>query len=628
MQTSVLIWDSEGPSPDHNDGYTLLWCSYKEDAGRAILSVPKLVEDNAQELRARYLAWIYELGERQHKGKRVVEHLLLRPNLSYWWMTLLAEKCNFAKSPQIDDAIRLLALEKWLAGREIRRLELVSLNRILASVLKKGCHENGIDFAWREMESNAMQAGSRTRAVFRRLPRPLQAFLWLLHRAWTRWPLRGAGVEAWRNSPAKVAFVSYLFNLVPEAAAAGRFESRYWAHLPELLRQNKIETRWLHLWVKDSVSPTAAKARCLIEQFNQNDVDTRIHVTTDSFFGLRPLWSTLKDWIRLFKMGCGLEKTLAQRAGPGFDLWPLIREDWRDSVYGQTAMSNLLMLNLFEAALASAASQDVGVYLQENQGWEFGLIGAWRACGHRTLVGTPHTMTRFWDLRHHFDPRSYERPGGAAELAIPDYVAVNGPVARKAYLEEGYPLGQLVDVEALRYLHLLNGAGRNRNAPRNGKRRLLVIGDYLAKNTATQMKLLEVCGFATMPMIDIVVKPHPNCPINPESFPAINFTVTAEPLGKLLMDCDAAYTSSVTSGAIDAYCAGVSVISVLDGGTLNLSPLRGLTTVQFISTPEELGQAIANILDGGYDANEKVNYFNLDASLPSWMMLLKSCAQK
>ena len=39
-------------------------------------------------------------------------------------------------------------------------------------------------------------------------------------------------------------------------------------------------------------------------------------------------------------------------------------------------------------------------------------------------------------------------------MPIPDRVAVNGPVAREAYLEGGYPEADLVEVEALRYLHI------------------------------------------------------------------------------------------------------------------------------------------------------------------------------
>lgn len=622
MKASVLIWDSEDLTPDKRTEHTLLWRSYGEGVDSSTFSIPKLVEDSALELRSRYLAWIYELGERQYRDKRIVEHLQLRPNLSYWWMTLLVEKCNFAKSPQIDDAIRLLALEKWLRGRETDCVKLVSANINLATVIKKWCHANGVKFEWRKTDEKLEQPKSLGYVAFSTLPFSLQALIWLLNKVWVIWPLRGAGVNAWRDSTAKATFITYFDNLVPQAALAGRFESRYWAHLPKRLKQNSIKTRWLHLWAKDSVAPTAKRARQLIEQFNQNESVAQVHVTLESFISLKLIWGTLKNWSMILRLGKFLEKTLEQGdAGVKFDLWPFVRGDWRNSFYGPAAARNLLMLNLFDAALGNIPTQRVGTYLQENIGWEFGLIAAWRKLGHGRLIGTVHSLIRFWDLRYHFDPRSYVRKDKLG-LPWPDFVAVNGRVAKAQLRESGCVSEQLADVEALRYFHLLNNDNRKLHTVCNERRRLLVIGDYVEKNTAAQMSLLERCVATTKISIDIIVKPHPNCPIKLEDYPRIDFIVTNEHLGTLLDHCDVAYTSSVTSGGVDAYCVGVPVISVLDQKSLNLSPLRGLPHVDFITTAEELGHAISAAAVRGSVANQKVDYFNLDPSLTMWIKLL------
>lgn len=623
---NLLIWDEQGAPPAAE--CTLLWRSYSENSASSVVSIPKLVEDNALELRSRYLAWVYELGENQYLGKRIVDHLQMRPNLSFWWMTLLVEKCNFAKSKQIDDAIRLLAFEKWLCARKIGCLKLVSANANLGVVIKKWCHENGVKFEWCKKEEKTSQPHSWKRGVVHRLPLSLRALLWLFYKAWASWPLRGVGVNAWREASAKVTFVSYFDNLVPQAVLAGRFESRYWAHLPNLLKEDNINARWLHLWVKDRMAPTAAKARHLIDQFSEKESDGQVHATLESFISLKLIWATFKDWCRLLRLGRPLKKALAQVSGGArFNLWPLVRADWRKSLYGQEAMSNLLMLNLFETALADIPYQSVGAYLQENQGWEFGLIEAWRQRGHGRLIGVPHSTVRFWDLRYHFDPRNYKQEG-KLRLPWPDSIAVNGPATKAALCESGYLAEQLVDVEALRYLHLLNGDNHTLGMPKNGKCRVLVIGDYVEKNTAAQMSLLEKCVTSTKIPIDIIVKPHPNCSIRPEDYPRIDFTVTNEPLSALLADCDAAYTSSVTSGAVDAYCAGIPVISVLDEKSLNLSPLRGLPRVIFITTAEELGCTVSAIADRGAVVSLKADYFNLGPSLSMWIDLLNDRDKK
>jgi len=103
------------------------------------------------------------------------------------------------------------------------------------------------------------------------LPPLLQSFAWLLNYLLRRWPLRGVGLAEWHQSTGKITFFSYLFNLVPEAAKCGRFESRYWGHLPDELRKDAIKTNWLHLYVESDTLPSATKAAEAIRQFNVAD---------------------------------------------------------------------------------------------------------------------------------------------------------------------------------------------------------------------------------------------------------------------------------------------------------------------------------------------------------------------
>ncbi len=130
-RTSLLIWDAEG-TPPNGEWTPVLWREFVFSEQPDAVSIPALIETNADLLRKRYLAWVYELGEKSIQGKRLVEHLQLRPGLSYWWMTLLAEKCNSKKSTQIDDAIRLMALDEWATNQSISRVVLSTANQSLA----------------------------------------------------------------------------------------------------------------------------------------------------------------------------------------------------------------------------------------------------------------------------------------------------------------------------------------------------------------------------------------------------------------------------------------------------------------------------------------------------------------
>ncbi len=89
----LLIWDCENKLPS-DSGFTVFWQSYIITEGVNGISIPLLVEENADQLRSQYLAMIYKLGEVRIHEKRVIDCLKVGPGFSFWWMTLLSEKCN------------------------------------------------------------------------------------------------------------------------------------------------------------------------------------------------------------------------------------------------------------------------------------------------------------------------------------------------------------------------------------------------------------------------------------------------------------------------------------------------------------------------------------------------------
>lgn len=617
----VVIWDAQDPPPI-GDWATVLWRGFANNAAPDAISIPELIEANADIFRKRYLTWVYKLGETRIKGRRLVDHLELRPGFSYWWMTLFVEKCNYSKSPQIDDAIRLMAFSDWARDRDVSRIVLASANKSLAECMRLWCEKLSVAFEWQRLPTTSVQL-SWVRCAYQSLPLTLQALAWLSRYIVDRWPLRGVGLKEWQQTDGRATFVSYLFNLVPDAAKEGRYESRYWAHLPDDLEGAGCKTNWLHLLVKDAVLPSAGKAADTIRDFNKTGQGDQIHVTLDAFLTARVVLKALRDLGRLTWTDRRLHQVVSLIASEGLDLWPLFAEDWRQSMGGSTAMSNALNLSLFESAMKSLPKQRVGVYLQENQGWEFGLIQAWKAAGQGHLMGSPHSSVRFWDFRYFFDPRSYKRIGDNL-LPLPDQVALNGKAATDAYLDGGYPVEDLVQVEALRYLYLDELITRpvTDSSASKGCLRLLVLGDYLVSNTLLQMRLLEQAAQSLPTGTLITVKPHPNCPIKPGDYRGLNITVTMAPIFTLLPNCDIAYTSAVTSAAVDAYCAGVPVVSVLDPNTLNLSPLRGCVGAYSASTSEELAQALISAVSAPRSAETKQTFFTIDSELPRWRKLL------
>lgn len=616
--SEILIWDCADPVPIRNQ--TIV--SWSGDSSHSV-SVLELVEASSQSIKQRYLAWIYALGRASFRGRTVIDRLELRSGVSYWWMTRLFEKCNFEKSTFIDDAVKLIAFSDWSRKRRFESVRLVSSHRALAECMRQWCAWRKVKFIWEQKPASKCLARSCFRRCFDRLPMMLKGVSWLLRYLMCRWPLRGIGVSAWKNSAGRLCFFTYLFNISLTELKAGNYRSQYWGPLPDALKKAGCRTNWLHIYIEDGLLSDARTAASALHSFNLNSSNGEIHTTLDSFLNCAVLLGTLRDWARVGWRARKIERVLQETTpDAGVFIWPLFKAEWREVTAGITSVSNLLLLNQLQVALASLPTQQMGVYLQENQGWEFGLLQAWKNAKHGKIVGCPHSTVRYWDLRYFFDPREYSCTK-ATPMPRPGLVAINGAAAREAYLEGGYPVNELTNVEALRYLHLAEGAYQSSPKIAGSKLRLLVLSDYAIRHTCTQLRLLtKASKILGVEHLDIIIKPHPACPVDPADFPDLAMTFTMSPIETLLEDCDVAFVSAMTSAAIDAYCAGISVIAVRDNISLNLSPLRSCPDVCFITTPDDLATALQSFFSEKELQKDRPPIFYLDSSLPRWRSLL------
>jgi len=579
-----------------------------------------LVEEHASSLRSRYLAWVYELGETFIGGKRLVDHLELRSGFSCWWMTLLAEK-SFAKSPRLADAVKLLALEGLIRANPARKLVLASRDRDLARAIRLLCQNAGLVFEWRRLRATA-DATSFGKRYYRLLPHTMRAGVNLLRYLKQRWPLRQKWGCPPPNDCGDITFVDYLVQDAPAATPSGRYDSSYWTDLVRVLDSDAVKVNWLHLVALNPAASSVGTIRSLVANLNRSGGGVHFHACLEGALGWSTIVGALRDYGRLLKAGVGLSgvRRYFRPRHSNVDFWPLFKQDWHSSLFGDTAISNCLFFNLFEHVLRRLPHQKLGVYLQENQGWEMAFVHHWKAAGHGRLIGVPHSTVRYWDLRYFADPRAHLRTG-KNDLPLPDQVALNGPVSMAVYREGGYPEDGMIEVEALRYLYLADFSHSQIGTDRpSTPLHVLVLGDYLPSVTYRQLRWLEDAAPAMPAGCRYPVKPHPNCPVAASDYPQLRLKITNASLERLLADCDAVYTSNITSAAVDAYSVGVPVVSVLDGEQFNLSPLRGLEGVAYVTNPGELAEALSRAQKG---ARAKAGaYFCLDKRLPRWRRLL------
>ena len=205
----------------------------------------------------------------------------------------------------------------------------------------------------------------------------------------------------------------------------------------------------------------------------------------------------------------------------------------------------------------------------------------------------------------------------------PNLIALNGKVAVDAFLGTDYPKEANVECEALRYSHINDiRVGQSSTKEKIKTINVLILGDHNPSATTKMLRLLEAATQHIITLTEYTVKSHPNFTVKVEDHSSLNLKVVISPLGEVIHDFDIAYSSNSTSAALDAYLAGLPVVVMLDETELNLSPLRSQTGVRFVSTPEELAEALRMEHRNTASRLNSSDFFFLNPELPRWTHLL------
>lgn len=622
----IIIWDYDF-EPIKLDGQIILWSNYG-DGSKENIVMSRMVEDIAEEVRRDYLGWLYRMGNKLYKDKTIIEILTFRNEFSYWWMSLLNEKSNFSKSPNIVDACKMIAFNKWATPLKINNLYYFGSNKSLAACLEIWCAQRAIIF----QKDNSVKISNNITykiRLFEKLPYFMQGIFWILYYIFHRSPLRKVGRKKWMQTNAKLTFVSYFANLIPDKIKDKKFGSYYWNDLVVAVSDSGTASNWLHIYVPDKIVTNPKIAKKLINLLNHENKELQTHVMLDSFLSLKVLFNIFNDWLQLRKRATIIEKIIFNSKDEEIDFWPLLKNDWNDSFYGKTSISNVWHYCLFEEAIFCLPKQESGVYLQENIDWEFAFLHLWKNAGHGKLIGFPHSNIRFWDLRYFFDLRTFFSIQSPVMMPLPDIIATNGPMTKEHLENGGYPTKMLIEVEAVRYNYLQNfleliekAKPQNHFTNNDSKIQLLVLGDIEVENTHLQMNILSNISTNLKDKIRIIFKPHPLCSSSKFEVKNIQMESSYISLDQLLQGIDIAFTGAITSAAVDAYLFGIPVISVLDQKQLNLSPLRGKKDgVFFVGNSIDFELAFSAAIKSKIHKRIQ-NIFYLDSLLPRWKKLL------
>lgn len=618
MLYSLIVTDSKTNGLKH-DTDVLLWSGHLSSKFRNVFSLNEIVEENAEYCKKEYSSLILKLGELIVENKNVINHLKIENDFSFWWTTLIIEKSNIIKSPEINNAIKIIAFKKWLKKRKYKKIILYSNNLKLIKAISKLCLDINIEFEINQKGDEKAKELSNIK-FYKKFPNLIQSIAWLFWEIFSIWPLKGTGIKKWNKSNSKITFFSYLTNLDSHSSKFDEFKSNHWPIIPEYLKKKKLKSNWLHMYNNSGNFYNVFKFKKLINKFNQSKGGIETHTTIYSFINFFVVCKVIFNLIKLCFLKYRLSESVSSQCGM---IWPFIESDFNESLTGVTASRNLLLFYLFRKAFLNLPNQKKGFYLQENQGWESSLIYSWKKSKHKNyLTAIPHTPPKFWDLRGIYNKRTYLNADYLL-FPCPDFIGFNSNYSKNFFLKRGIPVKKLKSVEALRYLYLKNDTKscsfKNSNPL---KTRILVLGDVLKKSTLNQLRFLKKSLIDIKNSPKIFIKPHPASLLTLKEYNFKNLNFIHKPINEIINCFNLVITSSTTSSSFDAYFLGAKVAIIPDEHGINLSPLRDYNEVIFLKSPLQLANIINNLNNKNFTNKKRKNILNIDLNIPKWKKIL------
>ena len=604
---TLTIWDSDSIcilKPEQ----LVLWRQFVDSShDKTTVSICELIELNSTNLRARLLRFIYDVGTSITANSKTNHEF--RSGFDYFWMTQFHSR-PYTPSAQLNNLAKVFTLIELVQEKKTKKLVIHSDNKALTQVLSSVAASLHIDLKVIRVKPTFKRAPIRTQ-VKTRVPRPLLAILAFITQVKTSMSLGSKQLNATHSN--SISFFDYWYRFAESVGDDRKFGSQYWSGLVTQLEGTKVN--WWHNLVDQNTFSELKDAKNLLKSFNQQS--NHYHEIIDSRISLKILFMTIFDHGKLVLSSIPGRRYKTAFTDPEtkVNFWPLLKQEWLNSMRGYEALINCLRFNRLESLISAMPRQKMGVYLAENQPWEMSLIYLWRKHNHEKLIGVAHSTIRHWDLRLMSDTKQFS---SQSKMPRPDCIAVNGELAKKSLLDAGYPESEVVEVEALMYLHL----GTKKIQPkRNQPLTILVATDYLESATKAQMHLLEELVATDPTKYRILLKPHWSQSLDSLRFDA-EIVSGKKDLAQFFEHVDVLYCSAITSAVIDGVCAGLPVIQCLDPMSFNLSPLRESDSVQLVRTCAELATALAQI-DRFVPNVGPSDFFNLDRSLPKWKNLLQ-----
>ena len=611
-QTFIYFLDSNSSEGTLIKGDIFDLDSYKEKEG--VSSLPRYIEDNDIILREQYLDLIKSVNKVTLSNKNIREYLTIKGGFSFWEMSPVNEQSIYGQP--ISLIIKALAIRRILEGQDYDTVVIDVSNPNLSKVISSTCKKMGLRI---QNRNNNLLVKIKEQLINNYIVLMGKGFIYLLIICLKQTIFtKNNKVDFHKNA---LIFFSPLTHLKKRSAINNtNFNSELWDGLPELIIKSKKKANWIHTFSPSGGVASRYEAKSLIDNFNKDA--NFVHSLMGTNFHYKLVLKVIKQWICFSFSYIRLRgiKKLIMTADDVVNFWPLLQANIYQSFTGYRLAHNLFVFYDLEELFSKLPRQEKCFYLYENQPWEKALLYFYRKHNNGNIFGVVHSTVRFWDMRHfhHSDKLiNYDRN----LTTLPDYFLLNGSYAKELYIESGIPEKRALESEALRYREIINNQFIEKEESKDEA--ILLILDYSETFSINMMKFIELYEKEYQRDLHYIVKPHVNSPIDLRDFEIKNAVISNDKIEVLLHNPCKCVCSNMTSAQIDALIMQSSVIVILDGKEINLSPLKGLETTTFVSTLEELDGSLmsrSEVLKEGVTSD----FFFHDKKLARWKNIFKT----
>lgn len=634
MKKLVICFEPVSPPPETD---CLLWDGWEAPEGVLILN--SLLEEQIIAIRSEHMLWAFNTGLAAISDGRTLSGALTQGQTpSMWWTSLIYER-HPRLSPNLYTIYKLRCLELLLERGGYDTVELRGGDSMLRDVMKALCQSRQTSFIMQPGKNDPQKEKAHPYWL---LPAPLRAIIRYVHWWFTiRRKLRPLGkLPKPQKDILPATIITYFPNIDLQAAGAGRFRSRYWESLHDILNEEaqKQNSQFVHWLFIRFPSPDFSLTQCaeLARHFQQNGRDGLSFSFLEQFLDGKGLCSSLARWLRLSVASLILQRDFSQLCrfnNSKLNFWPYMRAQWAESMRGWRCLERCLHNNALLRFANIAGIQRWNLFAMENCPWERMATEALRKIEKNgPVIGAQHSTLRPTDFRYFDAPETFISPDCAAFQ--PDIIAGNGDSACDQWRANGMPPKRLHKVEALRYLYL---AGKHTRAgdtdlppqpckpqePGYGSR-LLVLTGFFQQENMHQLGLLEqALRHSLLASWRIILKPHPYGPVQwwLDKMPfedRAKISLSHAPLASEFTQGTTVWACNSTSASLEAALLGLPLMVMAPAGDFDLCPIQNVPGLRRTANLADLNSALRNpqpvhIPDG---------YLDLDPQLPAWRELL------